>query len=299
MTTLIERRSFLSLMACVPLVVDSGTRAFAAVAGPSVRRISATPTREVEVTRWSALGKRVGSIAFSPGFGSSPRFYPDFVQAWTDAGYDVIAPLHVDSREYPNPGAFAGIAGWAARIEDMRAVSSLIDGPYVAAGHSFGALNALVLGGAGAIVPPCVTAPLRDKRALCVIAFSPPPPIASLIPEAGYAMLATPALVQTGTRDVLPSATTDPESWRGHFTAFAKSPMTGNHHGLILEGVDHYFGGLICDPTHKGPDQRIALKLATQASLAFLGRYARAGSTSASLIGPAFPRSPLARFYQQ
>lgn len=295
----IERRRFLSLLAFAPLIAGLGPRAFAATAAPRVMRLAATPTREVEVTRWSAVGKRAGTIAFSPGFGSSPRFYPDFVQAWTGAGYDVIAPLHVDSRDHPNPGAFAGAAGWAARIEDMRAVARLIDGPYVAAGHSFGALNALVLGGAGAVVPPGVQAPLADSRVLCVLAFSPPPPIPSLIPEAGYAMLAAPALVQTGTRDVLPAPTIDPESWRGHLTAFAQSPMTGDHYGLILIGVDHYFGGLICDPARKGPDQRAALTLATQASLAFLARNA-VHSRSADIRGrPGFPQSPAARYYQR
>lgn len=295
----IQRRTFLSLLASVPVVAGLDPRAFAATAAPQVTRIAATPTRDVEVTRWSATGKRVGTIAFSPGFGSSPRFYPDFVQAWAGAGYDVIAPLHVDSRDYPNPGALAGAAGWAARIEDMRAVARMIDGPYVAAGHSFGALNALVLGGAGAVVPPGVQAPLADSRVLGVLAFSPPPPLQSLIPEAGYTLLAAPALVQTGTRDVLPSPTVDPESWRGHFTAFAKSPMTGNHYGLILTGVDHYFGGLICDPTRKGPDQRAALTLATQASLAFLARYAAPSRSTQLKSAPDFPRSPAARYYQR
>lgn len=295
---MLERRSVLSLLASLPLVAGGGAAAFAMAPSARVRRIAATPTRQVEITSWQAIGSRKGTIAFSHGFGSSPRLYPDFVQAWAAAGYDVIAPLHVDSREYPKPGAFTGSAGWAARIEDMRAVASLIEGPYVAAGHSFGALTALVLGGAQAVVPDGIEAPLADERVQAVIGFSPPPPMPTLITEAGYASLARPALIQTGTRDV-PSTTADPESWRGHFTAFARSPMTNDHHGLILEGVDHYFGGLICDPSKRGPNQRAALKLATQASLAFLAQYGTAGGSRAPQARPAFPTDLVARYYRR
>lgn len=293
----LQRRSFMSLLAAAPILASTTTRTLAAPAAPRVRRIAATRTREVEVTSWQAVGRRKGAIAFSPGFGSSPRFYPDFVQAWTQAGYDVVAPLHVDSREYPQPGAFAGPAIWATRIEDMRAVAGTIDGRYIAAGHSFGALGALVLGGAAAVVPKGIEGPLVDKRVTSVLAFSPPPPAPTLITHEGYAALARPALIQTGTRDLLPAAVNDPESWRGHFTAFARSAPTRNHYGLVLEGVDHYFGGLICDPSKQGPDQRAALQLAIRASLAFLLRYGTGEERVRVGAPPSFPIDPAARYY--
>jgi hypothetical protein len=293
----LPRRAFVSLLAAVPIAVSTAARALAAQSAPHVRRIGATSTRDVEVTSWRAVGQRKGTIAFSPGFGSSPRFYPDFIQAWTQAGYEVIAPLHVDSREYPQPGVFAGPAIWATRIEDMRAVARSIEGRYISAGHSFGALGALVLGGAGAVVPTGITGPLADKRVTAVLAFSPPPPAPTLITEAGYAMLARPALIQTGTRDVLPSAASDPQSWRGHLTAFARSAPTRDHYGLVLEGVDHYFGGLICDPSKQGPDQRSTLRLAIGASLAFLDRHGSAADGSPSIMSPSFPIDPRARYY--
>lgn len=294
----LQRRAFMSLLAAAPILASTTARALAAPAAPRVRRVAATRLREVEVTSWQAVGRRKGTIAFSPGFGSSPRFYPDFVQAWTQAGYDVVAPLHVDSREYPHPGAFAGPAIWATRIEDMRAVAGTIEGRYIAAGHSFGALGALVLGGAAAVMPNGIEGPLADRRVMAVIAFSPPPPAPTLITKQGYAALARPALIQTGTRDVLPAAT-DPESWRGHFTAFARSPLTRDHYGLVLEGVDHYFGGLICDPSRKGPDQRAALQLAVDASLAFLERHGALGRRVNADVPPSFPIDPIARFYRR
>lgn len=294
---MMHRRSFVSLLASLPLLAGTGMRAFAATGGvqPTIRRVAAAPGRDVEISTWAASTKRIGTIAFSHGFGSSPRFYPDFVQAWTAAGYDVIAPLHIDSREHPQAGKFPPAANWPARIEDMRAVAALISGPYIAAGHSFGALTALVLGGAGAVVPEGIKGPLSDKRVRAVIAFSPPGPTLTLISEEGYAALARPALIQTGTRD-LPPRSTDPEGWRTHLTAFARSPITGDHHGLVIEGVDHYFGGLICDPSQTGPDQRALLRLATGASLAFLSRYNGLATVPKS-TGPAFPIDPAARYY--
>jgi hypothetical protein len=291
--TMLRRRVFVSLLAAAPILVSGAVRAVAASA-PQVRHIAATPTRNVEVTSWRAMGDRKRTIAFSPGFGSSPRFYPDFVRTWTQAGYDVVAPLHVDSREHPQRDAFAGPAIWAARIEDMRAVARIIDGRYIAAGHSFGALGALVLGGAAAIMPAGIDSPLADERVTAVLAFSPPPPAPTLITEAGYAQLDRPALIQTGTLDVLPAAVHDPQSWRGHLAAFAHSAPTRDHYGIVLEGVDHYFGGLICDPSRHGPNQQVALDLATRASLAFLQSHG-AGDENAGR--PSFPIADGVRYY--
>jgi dienelactone hydrolase len=291
---MMHRRSFVSLLASIPLL--TGVRAFAAAGmQPMIRRVAAAPGREVEISNWTATAKRIGTIAFSHGFGSSPRFYPDFVQAWTAAGYDVIAPLHTDSREHPQAGKLMPATNWAERMQDMRAVAGLIEGRYIAAGHSFGALTALVLGGVNAVVPQGIKGPLADKRVRAVIAFSPPGPAPTLIPEEGFATLARPALIQTGTRD-LPPPGTDPEAWRTHLTAFARAPVTGDHHGLVLEGVDHYFGGLICDPSKQGPDQRALLRLATGASLAFLSRY-NGLATLPKSTSPAFPIDPAARYY--
>lgn len=292
-----DRRTFLTLLAALPLVTGGAGVAIAAdLPAARIRLLAATPTRQVEVSFWPAKGRRRGTIAFSHGFGSSPRFYPDFIRAWTGAGFDIVAPLHVDSREHPRAAEFARTA-WATRIEDMRAVSAMIGGNYVAAGHSFGALTALVLGGVDAIVPPGIDGPLRDPSARTVLAFSPPGPLPPLVPEAAFAALSRPALIQTGTQDLLPSAPDDPESWRAHLTAFARSPASGDHHGLVIEGSDHYFGGLICDPARKATDQTAQLHLAVAASLAFLRSYSGHAKDGQAEAPPAFPVSPLARYY--
>ena len=295
-----NRRAFLALIAAMPFVPGMAARAGTAgrtlLAAPEIKRVAAAPDRAVAISRWAAHGRRKGAIAFSHGYGSSPGYYPDFIAAWSGAGYDVFAPLHVDSREYGQRGKFEGAAGWAARIEDMRAVSRMIAGDYIAAGHSFGALTALTLCGVEAEVPPGIDGPLADCHATCAIAFSPPGPAPKLISAEGYATLARPALIQTGTRDIPPTPGTSPiDGWRSHFTAFDHAPVTGEHYGLLLKGVDHYFGGLICDYTKTGPDQRAALEVTTRYSLAFLKAQGKRSHDGTALRKPHFPPSGLAQ----
>jgi pimeloyl-ACP methyl ester carboxylesterase len=228
--------------------------------------------RAIAVTEWRPTGPVLGTILFSHGAASSPAKYDLLIQPWVAAGWHVLAPLHVDSTDHPDTAKFAGLASWKARIEDMRALSAhLGTKQYVAAGHSYGGLTALTLGGAAAVVPEGVTGPLNDARCMVVVAFSPPPPIPVLITAEGYARLSVPALVETGTADVpvtMPGAS--PEMWKLHLVPFEAPPAGGNRYGLVLEGVDHYFGGAICSPERPGPRQTERLADATRVSALFL-----------------------------
>lgn len=237
------------------------------LAGPDGRAIAASDYRPT--------GRPRGTILFSHGAGSSPQYYPDFFAAWLGAGYRILAPLHVDSREHPHTKDYPGLASWKARIEDMRALIAYIGpAPFVAAGHSYGGLVALTLGGAEPVPPPGLAAPLVPRLARAVIAFSPPAPVPVLVTEAGYGALRVPALVQTGTKDVpagMPDA--DPESWRGHLVPFTAAAPGGHRYGLVLAGVNHYFGGAICDYVQPGPAQRTALEIAASLSVLFLAAW--------------------------
>jgi hypothetical protein len=236
-------------------------------------QLSAPNGRAIPLSSWQARGRRRGVIAFSHGAMSSPWKYAPIVDRWVAAGFDVHAPQHTDSLEYPRHADFAGMVGWATRLEDMAALSAFIGKPYIAAGHSYGALTALVLGGVSAAVPPGFAAPLRDPRARCCVAFSPPGPLPPLITREGYATLAAPSLITTGTRDLAPYNLDDPTSWRAHLTAFEQAPAGGNRYGLVLDGVDHYYGGAICDFTKKGPDQSDQLLRAVDASIRFMDAF--------------------------
>lgn len=244
--------------------------------------VTAAGNRAVTITEWRPSGHVLGTILFSHGAGSSPAKYDLLIGPWVAAGWRVLAPLHVDSTDHPDTAKFAGLASWKARIEDMRALSAHIGNTrFVAAGHSYGGLTALTLGGAAAVPPEGMTGPLSDPKCIAVVAFSPPPPIPVLVTAEGYGKLSVPALVETGTADVpvtMPGA--NPDMWKLHLVPFEAPPAGGDRYGLVLEGVDHYFGGAICSPERPGPRQLDRLTDATRISNLFLKAHG-AGSAAA------------------
>ena len=241
--------------------------------GPSVITLLPAPGRTSAVSVWRARGRRRGTILFSHGAMSSPLKYPGLIGPWTEAGYDVFAPLHVDSLDHPETAKYPGLASWAARLEDMRALSAHVGTKdYVAAGHSYGGLVALTLGGAEAVVPNGIEGPLRDPRARAVVAFSPPGPIPGLITKEGYATLAVPALIQTGDLDS-PPGTPPADGWKLHLVPYEAPATGGSRYALVLAGVDHYFGGAICKYDLPGPPQTEQLQRAAQISARFIDAF--------------------------
>jgi pimeloyl-ACP methyl ester carboxylesterase len=215
------------------------------VPAEDILRIALDSGRTAIVWHWRTHATPLGAIAFSHGNASSPAYYAALIGPWLAAGYDVWAPLHVDSSDHPDGAEYPGLASWRARIEDMRVVSALIGEPYVVIGHSYGALTALATGGAEGDLPEGLGGPMRDPLAACVVALSPPPPIPGLISPEGYAALAVPALIQTGTADAMPGWP-DPD-WRVHLPAYDCTAPGGDRYLAVLDGVDHDFGGAICE----------------------------------------------------
>lgn len=255
--------------------------------------LQAPDGRAIPVSEWRPKGRAQGVILFSHGAASSPRFYDALIVPWAAAGYHVLAPLHVDSQEHPDTAKYPGLASWKARIEDMRALAAHVGNrPRIAAGHSYGGLVALTLGGAKAVPPPGITGPLRDVHVRAVLAFSPPAPVPVLVTEQGYGTLAVPALIQTGTADIVPGMT-NADGWQGHLAPFHAAQPGGHRYALVLEGVDHYFGGAICRYDRPGPKQTERLADASRISQLFLRAYGEGRQRSRTaldgLAGDALP----------
>ena len=242
--------------------------------------------REIRVSEWKPRGKVKALVLFSHGAGSSPRFYEALFGPWLAAGFHILAPLHVDSIEHPRIKDFPGLASWKARLEDMRALSAHVGKrSWIAGGHSYGGLVALTMGGAAAVPPEGWSGPLSDPNARAVVAFSPPSPIPVLCTAEGYGKLAVPALIQTGTKDIVPGITsTDGEGWRGHLVPYDAAAPGGNRYGLVLEGVDHYFGGAICRYDLPGPKQLDRLADAARVSALFVDAHGRGDRTAAKRL---------------
>jgi pimeloyl-ACP methyl ester carboxylesterase len=272
------RRQFATGLIALPFLAgcaNSGLASPGAPPPPTAITLLASGGREVAISRWQPAGPSIGAIAFSHGAGSAPDKYLRLFERWVAAGWTVFAPLHVDSREHPRTADYPGLASWRTRIEDMRLLSAHIgDTPYIAAGHSYGGLVALALGGAQAIPPEGISGALADGKVCAVVALSPPAPIPVLVTEAGYATLAVPALVQTGTADIVPGITAETaEGWRGHLVPFEAAAPGGHRYALVLEGVDHYFGGAICDFNRPGPPQLARLADTAEIAGLFMDAY--------------------------
>lgn len=278
----VDRRKF--LVGAGALVASARLGAMAA--RPVVERqfsLTGPGGREIRVSEWKPRGKAKALVLFSHGAGSSPRFYEALFGPWLAAGFHILAPLHVDSGEHPRTRDFPGLASWKARLEDMRALSAHVGRRHwIAAGHSYGGLVALTMGGAAAVPPEGWVGPLSDPNARAVLAFSPPAPIPVLCTAEGYGKLAVPALIQTGTRDIVPGITSaDSEGWRGHLVPYEAAAAGGHRYGLVLEGVDHYFGGAICRHDLPGPKQLDRLADAARISALFVDAHGRADKAAA------------------
>lgn len=238
--------------------------------------LTAADGRDVRVSIWPASGRPRATILFSHGALSAPEKYERLIVPWSAAGFTVMGPLHEDAQ-------YDMLDSWQARLLDMRALAVFAAVPYIAAGHSYGALTALTLGGAAAEVPPGLSGPINDPRVTSVVAFSPPGISPGLVTLEGYSTLKVPALIETGDHDV-PFNSKDGR-WQGHLAAYDAAP-DGDKYALVLEGVDHYFGGLICKFDAPGPPQDAQLNAAVGVSTLFIEAYgARSGAARRRLNG--------------
>ncbi len=260
-------------------VVITGIVAIACVAAsPSTkvlrRTLTAAGARTVDIWIWPARGRRLGRIHFSHGNFSSPIKYQRLCESWARSGWEVLAPLHVDSTDHPEKALYSPLQSWAMRMEDMALLSREAGaGAYVAAGHSYGALIALVLGGAKPLIPAPDVSGFGDRRVGSVLALSPPGALPGLIDNAGFSGLGVPALIVTGDKDIFPGQPA--EAWRLHLTAFEVARPDGDRFALILEGVDHYFGGIFGRPELPGPKHEDAYAVLQTITKQFLGTFGR------------------------
>ena len=233
----IDRRQCLALMAAT---VIAGAHA------RTQETIRAADGRNIQLDVWRPSGKVIGRVHFSHGAASSPWKYSRLLEPLCAAGYEIWAPLHVDSTEHPLTAQFKGMVSWAARLQDMHALSLTARSHYIAMGHSYGALVSLTLGGARPTAPAEFADLLRDWSVSAVVALSPPGPIVGFVDAAAYSSLDVPALIQTGDRDI-PLGLADAR-WQDHLVAYDAARASGSRYALVLEGVDHYFGSAICRP---------------------------------------------------
>lgn len=227
-----QRFLFRRVMAAVLLSFAGAQVAFAAPTATVPLQVS--PQRATSMAVWEPQTVR-GVVLFSSGHGSWPERYDDLLQTWRDAGFVVVAPLHVDSVKYPDREKFSMQQGFGERLADMKAASAYVAAhwpgvPVAAAGHSYGTLVSLVLGGALAELGP-----LRDPGVVAVVGYSSPGRIPGLVTPSAYASVAVPVMLVTGDKDLVPGFVNDA---RDHLYPVESAPA-GDKYAVVLAGGDH------------------------------------------------------------
>lgn len=252
---------FAATLALAGCAVDRPSAAVAVPAAPASETVSvpADATRLVDLLILRPAVVR-GVALFGHGQGGQASNYPRLTRALTDAGWLVIAPLHVDSQAHPRRAQFDQPTGFAARVADVAAAAKMAETlapgkPLVAVGHSYGSLLAAMQGGALSS-----RIPARNARVRAVLAFSTPGRIPGLITPQSFATLAVPTMVVTGDADTVPGFIPD---WKQHLAMFDESPA-GDKYALVLKG-----GGHMLAIDGAGPDRDRAMA----ASLDFLAAY--------------------------
>ncbi|MBD9468527.1 alpha/beta hydrolase [Pseudoxanthomonas sp. PXM01] len=228
------------------LVLSSLAMAQGVLAAPTATvPLQVSPERATTMAVWEPAQVR-GVVLFSSGHGSWPERYDGVLTAWRDAGFAVVAPLHVDSVKYPEREKFSMQQGFGERLADMKAASGYVAArwpgvPVAAGGHSYGTLISLALGGAMADM-----APLRDPSVIAVIGYSSPGRIPGLVTPTTYASVAVPVLIVTGDQDLVPGFVSDAKD---HLYPVETAPAGGKV-ALVLTGGGHNLIGSDTDVSY-------------------------------------------------
>ncbi|MEM6267299.1 MAG: alpha/beta fold hydrolase [Pseudomonadota bacterium] len=263
--------------------------------------IKADGEREVPVTLFTPSEPGTYPlVAFSHGAFASPTRYRAMLQPLAAAGFIVVAPMHIDSEEFPRdaskPDRPPHPITWKTRNEDM---ALALDPPedvlerlarysleldperVIALGHSYGALIAQLTGGALAFEPDGSQIDRTNPHVDSVVGWSPPGPMAGFMAEAGWNTLGTPSLTITGTADILPGFVDD---WQAHRAAHDNAPE-GARALWVGDGIDHYFGGMFGREKPPSPSDRALFERALATSLNFIDRTS--GASEPCELGPA------------
>jgi len=236
-----------------------------------------------------ARGRALPVIVFSHGAYSSKDDYAPILDDWAGHGYVVLAVTHRDSTRL---GAVRGksdprFMSW--RIEDMRLLIDRLDTALTAvpglaeradprrlaiAGHSFGGLIAQTIGGATLRDPASGAAVSHQHPAVrAVIIFSGAGPMPPVLQREDFLSLTLPTLVTVGTKDLDQAPGMTGYEWR-RLPYDLIAP--GNKHLLVLDGADHYLGGIVGrDDLPRSPDAPAYLNAFNTASRLFLDAWLR------------------------
>ena len=224
----------LGSVAALPALAQQAPAAAASASAATHVSLSAPDGRAIDVSVWQAENEQA-VILFGHGWGSDPARYHRIIDYWVANGFTVIAPMHTDSMLHPDRATATPQTIFMTRLVDLAVVRGYVKAqhpgrPLVAAGHSFGSLNALME--AGALT---VAGPQSDPDVKVVVALSSPGVIPNIVTPTTFASVTTPVLMVTGDADLVPGFVTNPAD---HRAPFDNSPA-GDKMLVTFAGGDH------------------------------------------------------------
>ncbi len=235
-------------------------------------------------------------IVFSHGNGSKGDMYKGFTDYWASHGYVVIQPTHMDStslgfetktnlREFYTQMLIVT----DTRRQDMSFVLDSLDliqelvpdlkgkldtSTLVAAGHSMGAATAMLVSGMKLVNPMNGAEESSDENRFKVLLMISDPGTMALMPKDPWQGVSMPTLISTGTKDFSAVGGQKKSSFQFLVPESLKR-SSAPHHYVLIDGADHYLGGLICRTDVPGPPQYEALTIAASTSTIFLNAYVK------------------------
>jgi predicted dienelactone hydrolase len=226
-------------------------------------------------------------VVFSTGGFCPSQMYERIASHWVSHGYVFIAPNHVDSPNNPRaPGPAEMAVIVPSRIRDASLALDALDEIGQQAnisgdlesdrvgigGHSFGSGIAMMkIGMYTTEGERGAWGDAYDDRFRAAILLSPPGDSEETSADA-FAGLRKPFIATGGTQDVgrIDPGGMAPGEWRRR--AWLLAPP-GDKYSAILDGADHYLGGLICNPERGGDPDPEAVAIVRALTLAFLDAY--------------------------
>ena len=238
-------------------------------------------------------------VVFSHGSLCGVSQYDRLTAHWASRGYAVICPQHQDALEAGPPASPPDLKQLlSSRVRDLSfAVDKISElesctprsglfatEKFVAAGHSFGALTALIkLGLELRTGEYLFEDDPHDARFSCGINMSGVGPLPPLTDNA-FDHLHCPLLVTGGTLDEGNVGAGPVFPWEWRMSAFDLAPA-GDKYSLVLTNGDHYLGGLIARDDRGGDADQEGLDILNAATSAFLDVHVKDSASAGEWLG--------------
>lgn len=227
-------------------------------------------------------------IVLSHGTFSSPQRYDLISEHWAGQGYVVVLPQHRDANYGVQPTGFAMMQNVAmSRVADMSLVLDELDAieqqvpelsgkidhrHYIAAGHSIGTQVAMLVTGMQFTTPFDGVLRKADEDRFTALVLISDPGKMRMMPESLWLASDVPTFMATGTEDYgLMGQRGEPT---GQLSEVMPAKANVDRYLLLMEGSDHYFGGLIQKEVDADSDYE-GLAIFNNVSTAFLDAYTK------------------------